>query len=1528
MGTLTIVGELENKQNTPSINLIPNSYLGKNNYKCIFPIEIRKNLPNLSPILFQSIPNIQANTILSESVGLDTDDSNYTRGYLNVSASHLKTFGGKVDRIELSYREQKAKNTEYIVLTTYPLISNNYEITSSLSGGLNPISDLQKFPIPKEIRRNKAVDFRLRFLNADGVYAQDITKNNVDVEITKSLTNVTGSPLILETNDNLVTGSGKLVFGKSLNEGIKLEYNEVSESLKFVHVKGGKRNEIKEFSGNEGGYELGGKVDSQNIKGKVSGSSILSGKNHSLQSSTGSAILTGQENTISASSVSAVLSGKNNQVLAANHAAVLGGELNKVQSGSEFSMVLGGQNNTITENIDSVVVGGTNNSLDITSHQHPASASSNIVGGTGIVLTGAASSVALGGRLHKMKFTKGTNVGFYNTIIGGEQCTISASSNDAPLLGATVVGAISSQIDGVGNVFSAIVAGLNNKIVSSSNTHAQNVIIGGYSNTINSVKNSVILGSGACTITHDGVAIIGMTSKTSTAANTVYINNLDVDGKITANEFHTTLTSASIIYNSGSTKFGDTADDKHSFTGSLSVKGVYGHDANDIQYFRGKIALSGSAGVNDRVELYTQAGKALIWNKYDDAAGDIEIRTQGFNNAIVIDNSATSVGIGDDSPSAKLDVGGNLQVQSHITASGQISSSGTGTNYFGGDILLTGTNIYFTDTGTKINANTNAMTLDGDNSILLTVDNRLNIDSPAVGIGSGLALAYTAPKTLSIKGDVSASGNFELNGSGSIGVAHPVGTIPNHGLLVSGSISGSRLYAQGSTSPMVNLKRTDGTNVNAVIQFENGNGSMFAGIDGDIQNSSANIFGIGYSGDLIDNNGTDHATFVVTGSQVVINNATSASVGVALTVGGELHTTSHITSSGNILAQSEDARIRVEATAGNHPGFEWFEAGSRKWILYNDPDSSQGGNDNLTWKNASDTELMELDQDGILYVSSKIAHLDDTDTFINFTTDNINFKAGNQNMIDLTSGSQSEITFNEAGIDIDFRVEGDSDANLLFTNAGTDRVGIGTNSPNEKLGVQGNISASGTFTGNFPDTNDNATHYVLISDAQNGTLETQNTLTLNPSTNVINAGNISVNNGKVYLENSTGHITASGNISSSGTYILANRYDIQGEKFAARKATGIFEIGQGGASSLDLTNITASGNISSSGNIITTGDVSGSSTSTGSFGSLYISSSIDVDGTANLDAVDIDGTVQIDGNTSFGVNDTGVDVTLYGATANRRAHWDESVDHLKFYDNTRLAFGTHHVSTGYDSSIIHDGSETIFRSACNMRLSNSSGNTIIENYSPAGEIQLILDKESGGSANTGRVLISGSATSGVSLDVRGGITASGNISASDMAIGKFSNLSPPVGKFTVHHGNPTGSIQSGLGKGYGDIIGIRSDVTVTAGQIYRLQSNGNFGNEADKDDILAATSLLGVAMGTNSTTDGMLLRGFVQVSQSGQLTLGQKVYLGDEGIVTGSHDNFASGDFIRVLGYCIDSGNSNGSASIYFNPSNDWIEKA
>ena len=43
--------------------------------------------------------------------------------------------------------------------------------------------------------------------------------------------------------------------------------------------------------------------------------------------------------------------------------------------------------------------------------------------------------------------------------------------------------------------------------------------------------------------------------------------------------------------------------------------------------------------------------------------------------------------------------------------------------------------------------------------------------------------------------------------------------------------------------------------------------------------------------------------------------------------------------------------------------------------------------------------------------------------------------------------------FNEDGADVDFRIEGDSEANLFYVDAGNDRVGIGTSSPLRDLSI-------------------------------------------------------------------------------------------------------------------------------------------------------------------------------------------------------------------------------------------------------------------------------------------------------------------------------------------------------------------------------------------------------------------------------------------------------------------------------------------
>jgi hypothetical protein len=77
-------------------------------------------------------------------------------------------------------------------------------------------------------------------------------------------------------------------------------------------------------------------------------------------------------------------------------------------------------------------------------------------------------------------------------------------------------------------------------------------------------------------VTYDGGSITGdinITGSVTTTGNFTVNGNATIAGTLTAQEYHTEFVSASIIYSSGSTKFGDTLDDTHHFTGSLLMTG-------------------------------------------------------------------------------------------------------------------------------------------------------------------------------------------------------------------------------------------------------------------------------------------------------------------------------------------------------------------------------------------------------------------------------------------------------------------------------------------------------------------------------------------------------------------------------------------------------------------------------------------------------------------------------------------------------------------------------------------------------------------------------------------------------------------------------------------------------------------------------------------------------------------------------------------------------------------------------------------
>lgn len=56
-------------------------------------------------------------------------------------------------------------------------------------------------------------------------------------------------------------------------------------------------------------------------------------------------------------------------------------------------------------------------------------------------------------------------------------------------------------------------------------------------------------------------------------ADSKFNGDVLVTGTLTAEQFNTTIVSSSVLFQSGSTKFGDTSDDTHDFTGSVYING-------------------------------------------------------------------------------------------------------------------------------------------------------------------------------------------------------------------------------------------------------------------------------------------------------------------------------------------------------------------------------------------------------------------------------------------------------------------------------------------------------------------------------------------------------------------------------------------------------------------------------------------------------------------------------------------------------------------------------------------------------------------------------------------------------------------------------------------------------------------------------------------------------------------------------------------------------------------------------------------
>ena len=262
--------------------------------------------------------------------------------------------------------------------------------------------------------------------------------------------------------------------------------------------------------------------------------------------------------------------------------------------------------------------------------------------------------------------------------------------------------------------------------------------------------------------------------------------NISTSGSVTAQEFHTEVVSSSVIFESGSTKFGDTIDDKHDITGSLFVSGNITFDTN----LTGSITSTGSFGNiqignfgglpfasgSDLHQFFTesssyvtsistgslnqvlqesasymvsdQTGSMGLLTLGNDITGSIT-STASFGDLKVADNTfiLNNLSVGTDVVGQKLQVDGDVGFTGQLDVTGSVSGGLASTGSFGWVEIL----------GTKVvDSNQTASFASGSDLHAILAESSSYMVSDQTGSMGTTEIS----DTLFVQGDITTSGSI------------------------------------------------------------------------------------------------------------------------------------------------------------------------------------------------------------------------------------------------------------------------------------------------------------------------------------------------------------------------------------------------------------------------------------------------------------------------------------------------------------------------------------------------------------------------------------------------------------------------------------------------------------------------------------------------------------------------------------------------------------------------------------------------
>ena len=153
------------------------------------------------------------------------------------------------------------------------------------------------------------------------------------------------------------------------------------------------------------------------------------------------------------------------------------------------------------------------------------------------------------------------------------------------------------------------------------------------------------------------------------------------------------------------------------------------------------------------------------------------------------------------------------------------------------------------------------------------------------------------------------------------------------------------------------------------------------------------------------------------------------------------------------------------------------------------------------------------------------------------------------------------------------------------------------------------------------------------------------------------------------------------------------------------------------------------------------------------------------------------------------------------------------------------------------------------------------------------------------------------------------------------------------GEFTRNFSFPPFTTQLASNQGAGETLKF-GDTSVTAGNLYYLDTSGGWTAARANNATTGAKELLAVALGTGTASAvGMLLKGFIRIDSTlvdGTPNEGLPVYVCDD--TAGEFDMnppAGSGEIVRIVGYCIDLDNTRTSDMLlYLDPDKSWVEIA